>query len=388
MFQKRNKYIFSYQKKRRAATIKKVLTVILVFLALIIAFFAAFAIYNSKIHIDLTSERNVEVNTPATASQFIEGIGNGRLVEDAHIDTSSVGRKDCTVKIKVGEDIRDYTFQVNVIDTQAPLITVAEGEMNLLIGTPFDALSKAEATDNSKETIPITLEGEYNPNAPGSQVVTLVATDSSGNTSRQNININVVDITNNMPNMTFLTTTGHQAEVKDGILYVDGILIVNKTFGLPESYGSGLDATTEEAFYRMANAAWSQGILLDIVTEYRSYGEQARLYDYYIEVEHQSEENTTATKPGHSEHQSGFAIDANTLNPGFEDTEEGIWLNAHCAEYGFIIRYPADKVDKTGYKFEPWHIRYVGTDLASKLYKDGKWTTLEEYFGIPSYYLN
>ena len=162
MFQRRNKYIFSYQKRRRAATVKKVLTVILVLFALIVAFFAGFAIYNSRIHIDLVKDRNVEVNTPATASQFIEGIGNGRLVEDANIDTGTVGKKDCTVKIKVGEDIRDYTFHVNVVDTQAPFINAPEDVVNLLIGTPLDVLSQAEATDNSKETIQLTVEGELN----------------------------------------------------------------------------------------------------------------------------------------------------------------------------------------------------------------------------------
>ena len=387
MFQRRNKYIFSYQKRRRAATVKKVLTVILVLFALIVAFFAGFAIYNSRIHIDLVKDRNVEVNTPATASQFIEGIGNGRLVEDANIDTGTVGKKDCTVKIKVGEDIRDYTFHVNVVDTQAPFINAPEDVVNLLIGTPLDVLSQAEATDNSKETIQLTVEGEYDPESPGSQVLTLVAKDSTGNTSRQNVNINVIDVTPNMEDMTFLTNTGHNAEIKEGVLYVDGILVVNKTFGLPEDYGAGLDPTAAEAFGRMAVDALKDGIVLETVTEFRTYEEQAKLFDYYIEVEHQSAENTTATRAGHSEHQSGLAIDANSMTPGFESTDEGKWLNAHCKDYGFIMRYPADKVEITGYNFEPWHVRYVGTDLANKLYKDGNWTTLEEYFGIPSRYL-
>jgi D-alanyl-D-alanine carboxypeptidase len=62
------------------------------------------------------------------------------------------------------------------------------------------------------------------------------------------------------------------------------------------------------------------------------------------------------------------------------------WLSANASKYGFILRYPEGKSDITGYIFEPWHFRYVGKDLAEKLYQNGEWITLEEYFGVDSVY--
>ena len=87
-----------------------------------------------------------------------------------------------------------------------------------------------------------------------------------------------------------------------------------------------------------------------------------------------------SARPGHSEHQSGLAADINSLYQSWGETEEGIWLNTHCADYGFIIRYPEGKESITGYMYEPWHIRYVGKELSSKLYNSGDWITLEDNF--------
>ena len=69
-----------------------------------------------------------------------------------------------------------------------------------------------------------------------------------------------------------------------------------------------------------------------------------------------------------------------------DNTSEGQWLNNNCYKYGFIIRYPKGKESITGYIYEPWHIRYVGVDVATQLYNGGNWITLEEYLGIDSKY--
>ena len=81
-----------------------------------------------------------------------------------------------------------------------------------------------------------------------------------------------------------------------------------------------------------------------------------------------------------------MAIDLNTINDTFHNTPEAKWLANNCYKYGFILRYPKGKTDETGYKYESWHFRYVGVDLASKLYNNGDWITLESYFGITSKY--
>ena len=76
--------------------------------------------------------------------------------------------------------------------------------------------------------------------------------------------------------------------------------------------------------------------------------------------------------------------DRNTIDISFADTDEYVWVKAHCWEYGFIIRYPEDGEAVTGYMYEPWHIRYLGKETAKKVYDSG--LTLEEYLGIDSKY--
>lgn len=85
--------------------------------------------------------------------------------------------------------------------------------------------------------------------------------------------------------------------------------------------------------------------------------------------------------PGQSEHQTGLCFDVASLYRTFATTEAGIWLNEHCAEYGFIIRYPENSEDITGYMYEPWHIRYVGEETAQAIMSQG--ITLEEYLALP-----
>ena len=98
---------------------------------------------------------------------------------------------------------------------------------------------------------------------------------------------------------------------------------------------------------------------------------------------------TYSAYPGTSEHQTGLCLDFITdnmtdLDESFEDTAAFRWLSENAHKYGFILRYPEDKVDLTGYKYEPWHIRFVGLDMAEKIHSCG--LTLEEYFGITSNY--
>ena len=76
----------------------------------------------------------------------------------------------------------------------------------------------------------------------------------------------------------------------------------------------------------------------------------------------------------------------NSVEDDFAGTPEAIWLHNNCYKYGFIIRYPQGKTNETGYIYEPWHFRYVGTELAEILYNGGDWITMEDYFGITSVY--
>lgn len=183
-----------------------------------------------------------------------------------------------------------------------------------------------------------------------------------------------------------LTDKEYRIYEKDGITYIDGILIANKTYSLPSDYDPGdLLYECRQAFDEMCDDAWYySGVNLYEVSGYRSYATQNRIYYNYVASDGKAEADTYSARPGHSEHQSGLALDVNSLSNSFANTAEGKWLADNCHKYGFILRYPKGKTDKTGYIYEPWHIRYVGTERATKIYDSG--LCLEEYYGITSQY--
>ena len=181
------------------------------------------------------------------------------------------------------------------------------------------------------------------------------------------------------------TSKGFSIAVVDGITYVDGILIANKTYALPRDYDPGeLTDDTYAAYTRMKEAAAEDGIYLEIVSGFRSYDLQTSLYNRYVASDGKAAADRYSARPGHSEHQSGYAMDLNSLTQAFADTAEGRWIAANCHKYGFILRYPKGKEEQTGYMYEPWHVRYVGEARAAAIYESG--LCLEEYYGITSVY--
>lgn len=146
----------------------------------------------------------------------------------------------------------------------------------------------------------------------------------------------------------------------------------------------GLTKETSAAFKKMQTAAYKDGISLWVCSGYRSYYDQKYLYDMYCNRDGKAAADTYSARPGYSDHQTGMAIDVNNASDSFGGTREAKWLANNCAKYGFIIRYPKGKEAYTGYQYEPWHIRYVGTPLAQNITNSG--LSLEEYFGITSQY--
>ena len=185
------------------------------------------------------------------------------------------------------------------------------------------------------------------------------------------------------------TSRGYVLAKKDGLTYVVSsygyTLIANKTYSVPASYAPG-DLTPEcrAAFNEMASAAAKDGVSLYIVSGYRSYATQQGLYSRYAAKDGYAAADTYSARPGHSEHQTGLAMDLNSLSASFAYTKEGRWLAANAYKYGFIIRYPYSKQSVTGYVYEPWHVRYLGRSLAAAVYNSG--LCLEEFFGITSRY--
>ena len=183
----------------------------------------------------------------------------------------------------------------------------------------------------------------------------------------------------------------------DGVTYVDGIMIVNKTYSIPAAYiapnsegyeycSSCLTSETLSAFNNMQADAQALGLNLYISSGYRSYSYQENLYNNYVYQDGKEAADTYSARPGHSEHQTGLAFDLNTIDDSFAYTDEGKWVAENCYKYGLILRYPEGKETQTGYKYESWHLRYVGKELAEKLYNNGNWITLEENFNLTSVY--
>ncbi len=181
-----------------------------------------------------------------------------------------------------------------------------------------------------------------------------------------------------------IPVTVRELSVQDGCTYVDGILVVNKSYSLPRDYDPGLLPVTEEAFQALSDAAAAEGLNIYIGSDYRDYDFQVTVYNSMVNGYSKEYADALSARPGHSEHQSGYTIDCNTIENDFAETDEGKWLAAHCHEYGFIIRYPKGKESITGYEYESWHIRYVGVEAATEMYKQG--LTLEEYLDVTSEY--
>ena len=177
-----------------------------------------------------------------------------------------------------------------------------------------------------------------------------------------------------------------------GLTYMEGILIANKSYALPATYNpGGLTPETSAAFDELVQGAADDGINIYLSSGFRSYDYQNEIYKNYIAAYGKSATDTFSARPGHSEHQTGMAIDVNIIDDSFAGTPEAIWIEEHCMEYGFILRYPQGKADITGYKYEPWHIRYVGKDFVKKFKEAAEKAgdpqyTLEEYFDIDSVY--
>lgn len=177
-----------------------------------------------------------------------------------------------------------------------------------------------------------------------------------------------------------------QRPLPDG--YVPSNLIVPN---VPLRLGSGNEQMKaskeiEPALIEMFNASKTAGVNMIFGSGYRSEALQTQFYNSYVAKDGQVEADRYSARPGTSEHQTGLTFDATSssgkchLEICFEDTPEGKWLAENSYKYGFVIRYPDGKENSTGYQYEPWHMRYVGVELATELHKNGQ--TMEEFFGL------
>jgi zinc D-Ala-D-Ala carboxypeptidase len=182
-------------------------------------------------------------------------------------------------------------------------------------------------------------------------------------------------------------------------------VIINKARPLPAGYRPAdlrapavklrLGASNEEMMLRteaasalesMVAAAAVDGLELMVASGFRSQSSQTNLYNRYVAQDGQALADTYSARPGHSEHQTGWALDIEPASRKcevevcFGELAEGQWVKANSIRFGFIIRYQADKQLLTGYTYEPWHLRYVGVELAQELSRVDQ--TMEQFFEL------
>ena len=378
---------------------KKVIFIIVLLCIIVSLSFGAYYIYSSKtLLVKIDNNIEVSINSEVYNTDYIKVIANGKIItKKAKIDTTKVGEQ--VIKIKVQDYFKkekDYTYKLNVYDIESPVITYTK-EHTTEYGKEIDLMKDVKAVDNSNEIIEISIEGKYDINKSGTYSLYYVAKDSTGNETKEPFTLKVKEKKVVKPSTTtqettkedttFTTSKGFKGYTKDGITYIDGILVANKTYSLPSTYKpGGLTKETNDALNKMKAAAAIDGLNIYLSSGYRSYSTQNTIYNRYVKRDGIAKADTYSARPGHSEHQTGLAFDVNTINDTFHNTPEAKWLAANCYKYGLILRYPQGKTNETGYKYESWHFRYVGGDLATQLYNNGDWITLESYFGITSQY--
>ena len=253
----------------------------------------------------------------------------------------------------------------------------------------YETTTKDKKDDNTTTTTVITTEGNTSTTKTTKETTTTKKTTKAISYNYDKI------LTPTGGDVIGQTKKGYEIKNVDGLYYIDGYLVANKTYSLPKEYNPGkLNGTVKSAADKMFAAAKEErGFNMWAQSGFRSYGTQESIYNRYVSRDGKAKADTYSARPGYSEHQTGLAFDVcangkSCIDSGFDNTNEAKWLSENAYKYGFILRYPKgqDKVSQTGYMYESWHFRYVGKELAEKLYNNGNWITMEEYFGFTSAY--
>jgi D-alanyl-D-alanine carboxypeptidase len=133
-----------------------------------------------------------------------------------------------------------------------------------------------------------------------------------------------------------------------------------------------------EDLFALKWAAWKAGNPIEVVSAYRSYAKQEATFEFWVDKEGYAKALKTSARAGHSEHQLGTTLDFKTkggrdpwLVDDWANTRAGSWMKANAWKFGFVMSYPRGKLDKTCYRYEPWHYRYFGRDVAAAIHESG-----------------
>ena len=312
---------------------------------------------------------------------YVIGKVNNKPVKEidmfSNYNSNEVGSYVTSYSLSVNKYYTKRLYRtINVVDTIKPKINLSgDNTMTLNYDQKYNEPGFT-AIDNYDGDITslVKVSNKVNKNKPGTYKITYSVSDSSNNKTRITREVIVKEkdkVVNKVEPI---------IEKKDGITYVNGILVVNKNYSLPKDYNPKVNKEAYEALKKMQSDAKVLGLDLSLISGYRSYTKQEKLFNEYVKKDGVKKANTYSAKPGQSEHQTGLAFDIGSVDSSFENTSEAKWIQQNAHLYGFIVRYPKDKTDVTGYIYEPWHVRYLGVDIATKVKESG--LALEEYLGI------
>lgn len=381
--------------RKRKKNKKKILIIVLI-LIFILFLLGAYLIYTKTNIFTYKSKITIEVGEKVPSIKDYLYKDSDKVKEIVWNDIEEVDNKiykpgTYTGVFKYKEEDKEVTLIVK--DTTPPSIEGVKDIEVLAFSDKPNLLGGIVVEDNSKEEITATIKGEYNIEEEGEYLLSYTAKDSSGNETEKEFKITV----KNNPNVKISKSTkGYTIKNYYGVTYVDGVVIANKTYSLPSNFAPNNLVTingyikvvdyVKDAFLSLSSDAKAIGLNIYASSGYRSYSNQKYIYENYVSMDGKENADRYSARAGYSEHQTGLAIDVNTIDMTFDNTSESVWLRENAYKYGFIIRYPKGKEEITGYMYEPWHIRYVGKELSNKLYKGGSYITLEEYYGINSKY--
>lgn len=333
-------------------------------------------IIKNSFSFQLIGENTIEINVGTNYEElgynafYLDTDITEQVNIESNLDTNKLGEYKIKYSVRKFFIKKTITRKIIVKDDVSPVISLnGDNRIKLKVGQKYNE-SGATATDNYDGDITnnIIISGSVNTEKEGTYEIVYKVIDSSGNETSI---VRKIDVAKNY--------NGGYGVIIDGPTYINGILIVNKKYKLPSSFG-GTDEVAAAALKKLQDAAKSEGLSMPLVSGYRSYETQKRIYNNYVSLWGQEHTDTTSARPGHSEHQTGLAFDVGKLTSSYGETKEGIWLKNNCHKYGFIIRYLKGKENITGYSYEPWHIRYVGVDAATYIMENN--LTLEEYLGV------
>ena len=382
-------------RRKRNKSKKKILIIVLIIIFILFSL-GAYLIYTKTNIFTYKSKITIEVGEKVPSIKDYLYKDSDKVKEIVWNDIEEVDNKiykpgTYTGVFKYKEEDKEVTLIVK--DTTPPSIEGVKDIEVLAFSDKPNLLDGIVVEDNSKEEITAIIKGEYNIEEEGEYLLSYTAKDSSGNETEKEFKITV----KNNPNVKISKSTkGYTIKNYYGVTYVDGVVIANKTYSLPSNFAPNNLVTingyikvvdyVKDAFLSLSSDAKAIGLNIYASSGYRSYSNQKYIYENYVSMDGKENADRYSARAGYSEHQTGLAIDVNTIDMTFDNTSESVWLRENAYKYGFIIRYPKGKEEITGYMYEPWHIRYVGKELSNKLYKDGSYITLEEYYGINSKY--